>query len=239
MVYAQGLPPGWEYTSTGENHTISVVAPPLINGVAIQPGDYIGVFYINDQGGESCGGAFPYIGGSSVVTAFGDDPMSNDKDGFAYMEPFIFKIYSWCSETEYGDLTAIASPAPYNLLEYVSNGLTVLQILFGTGPETHVVAGNIASGGAPLPNVIVDFTNGVNAVTTDGNGSYLRCVPDGWSGDITPSLEGYDFDPASITLTNIISDSLTNNFITTLSDVTISGVVSASGIPLESSYSYF
>lgn len=233
MAYSQGLPPGWEYTATADSHTISVSVPPLINGVAIQPGDYIGIFYINDEGGESCGGAFPYTGGSSVVTAFGDDPLSNDKDGFSYMEPFIFKIYSWCSETEYGNLTAILSGNSFNGLEFVSNGLTILQILYGTGPQTYVVAGNITSNGAPLPNVIVDFTNGVNAVTTDGDGSYQRCVPDGWSGDITPSLDGYSFDPVSITLTNIVSDSLVNNFITTQSDVIISGVVTASGIPLE------
>ncbi|NCC74577.1 MAG: hypothetical protein EOM06_14445, partial [Sphingobacteriia bacterium] len=57
-AFTQGLPPGWDYVPTPVTHIISIPlsSNPNINGYPLQPGDYIGVFYVNDSGGLSCGG---------------------------------------------------------------------------------------------------------------------------------------------------------------------------------------
>ena len=84
---AQGLPPGWDFGATPSTHIISV---PLeshanINGYALQPGDYIGVFYINDDDEYACGGASEWLGNQNTgIIAFGDDAFTSDKDGFEY-----------------------------------------------------------------------------------------------------------------------------------------------------------
>jgi hypothetical protein len=47
----------------------------------------------------------------------------------------------------------------------------------------------------PLPGVILEFTNGVKAVTSGSGGYYFQIVPDAWSGKVTPSLAPYLFNP--------------------------------------------
>ena len=231
--FAQGLPPGWEYTVTGDNHTISIMQAPIINGVPIEVGDYIGVFYINDEGGETCGGAVEWTGGSgAAISAFGDDNLTSVKDGFAYNEEFIFRIYSWCGEIEYTGITAIVAPVSFNGLNWLSNGLTSLQMVFGSGASIHTVSGSITSGSSPLEGVEVTFSNGVSATYTDADGNYTRCVPDGWSGDITPVSSTYTFDPVSISLSNVTAPSTDNDFSTSVPTVNISGTITQDGTGL-------
>ncbi|MCK9205048.1 MAG: hypothetical protein M0P58_11530, partial [Bacteroidales bacterium] len=49
----------WNYTVTGLVHTISVpnTANPNIYGQPLEPGDWAGAFYMDDNGDEACGGA--------------------------------------------------------------------------------------------------------------------------------------------------------------------------------------
>jgi hypothetical protein len=92
------LPPGWEYINTGTAHIIAVmpVANPEICGVPLQQGDWLGVFYVGDDGLFHCGGAGMYTGGatSTPVIAQGDDTYTTEKDGFAYAEVMNWKIFS-------------------------------------------------------------------------------------------------------------------------------------------------
>ncbi|NCD43131.1 MAG: hypothetical protein EOL88_13735, partial [Bacteroidia bacterium] len=86
--FSQGTPPGWGYQTTLNSHVISVPVATLINGQMIQPGDYIGVFYLDDDGQEACGGYTVYSGVAPVaIMAYGDDNMTTWKDGFASQEP--------------------------------------------------------------------------------------------------------------------------------------------------------
>ncbi len=231
---AQGLPPGWEYTVTGDNHTISIAQTPIINGAPIEVGDYIGVFFINDQGGETCGGAIEWTGGSgTAISAFGDDNMTPGvKDGFANNEEFIFRVYSWCGEVEYTSVTAVLNSSSLSGLNWVPNGLTSLAMVHGTGSVIHAVSGIITGNGIPLEDIEVTFTNGVNSVVTDADGQYVRCVPDQWSGEIIPLSSTYTFDPVSIALSGITAPSTGNDFSVDHGDVTISGSVSQNGAAL-------
>jgi len=96
-----GLPPGWEYENTGTVHIISVftTANPSLCGVPLQQGDYIGVFYIGDDGELHCGGAGMWSGvANTPVIAQGDDQYTPQKDGFDYGETMNWKIYRWTQD---------------------------------------------------------------------------------------------------------------------------------------------
>ncbi|MBN3036214.1 MAG: hypothetical protein JW861_11555 [Bacteroidales bacterium] len=99
-----GLPPGWNVTPTNSWHLLNIPldANPRIYGTPISTGDYIGVFYIDTEGIEQCGGAVSWTGSSAVnMTAYGDDPGTSVKEGFDQLENFIWKIYHWSSFSEY------------------------------------------------------------------------------------------------------------------------------------------
>ena len=230
---AQGLPPGWEYTVTSVNHTISIPNAPIINGQPISVGDYIGVFFINDEGGETCGGAIEYPGGPTAISAFGDDNLSPEKDGFDYGEDFIFRVYDWCAEYEYTNVTAI-NGSGITGLQWVPDGLTSLQALFGSGSVFYEVSGNISSLGSPMEGVSVTFSGGVNPAVTDADGNYSRCVPDGWTGDIIPVATGYTFDPESVALTSVSAATSSVDFnaypIITISGTITEGSTTLSGV---------
>jgi len=92
------LPPGWDYVNTGTAHIIAVMpaANPKICGVPLQQGDWLGVFYVGDDGQLHCGGAGMYTGGatSTPVIAQGDDTYTTEKDGFGYAEVMNWKVFS-------------------------------------------------------------------------------------------------------------------------------------------------
>jgi len=48
--------------------------------------------------------------------------------------------------------------------------------------------------------------------TADSNGDYLFPVENGWSGTVTPELEGYTFDPVSRTYTDVTEDKVDQNY---------------------------
>ena len=103
-----GIPPGWEYDNTGTVHIISVFTSsnPNLCGAPLEQGDYIGVFYTDDQGELRCGGAGMWTGITNTpVIAQGDDDMTPEKDGFAYGEEFTWKIYKWTGDQK--EYTAI------------------------------------------------------------------------------------------------------------------------------------
>lgn len=94
----------WTYTVTGSIHSVNipVSANPKINGKALSTGDWIGAFYLNDSGEEACGGALTWSPfGKGVISIYGDDPTTTEKDGFAEGEAFIWKMFSCSEATEY------------------------------------------------------------------------------------------------------------------------------------------
>ena len=110
------LPPGWDtYTVQGNPHGIIVMlsANPRINDIPIQPGDYIGAFYVDDYGELKCGGTDFWLGDDNIIFgAFGDDPDTPEKDGFGYNEVMHFKVYSYVTHKEY-DVDLIAWDPSY------------------------------------------------------------------------------------------------------------------------------
>lgn len=92
-----GYPDGWHYTRTQNPHIIVIPlsSSPLINGTGLSKGDYIGVFYMLNNI-EICGGAARWNGSNTIsIIAYGDDSLSQIKDGFAIGEQLNWKIKTW------------------------------------------------------------------------------------------------------------------------------------------------
>lgn len=113
-ISREGLPPGWDYQSNTENpHAVIVVlgANPRINDIPLQPGDYIGAFYMDDFGELKCGGADVWNGSENIIFAvFGNDPGTPEKDGFSYNEIMHFKFYYQGNNKDYNVTTVSWDP---------------------------------------------------------------------------------------------------------------------------------
>lgn len=98
------LPAGWEYTESPNMHGMIVFlgANPTINDYELQPGDYIGAFYVDDFGALKCAGADFWSGTDNIIfPIFGDDPATAAKDGFGYAETMQFKVFSQLTQKAY------------------------------------------------------------------------------------------------------------------------------------------
>ena len=134
VVVASG---SWPVTPTGIIHTIQVpiAANPNIFGESLVAGDWIGVFYTNDDGVLACGGAAqksPF--GTFVVTAYGDDITTTEKDGFADGEVFKWKVYDVSENMEYYAIATYDATAP-NQEFFATLGLSKITSLVATEYE--------------------------------------------------------------------------------------------------------
>ncbi|MBI4773009.1 MAG: hypothetical protein HY788_02315 [Deltaproteobacteria bacterium] len=104
-------------------------------------------------------------------------------------------------------------------------------------PSDPVVSGTISTAaGAPVPGVLVTFSNGGGTVTTNVVGFYSRTVPYNWSGAVTPSRSGYTFNPVNLSYQNLTSNRSNQNFqaqVIPPPDPVVSGAIStAAGAPV-------
>ena len=92
------------------------------------------------------------------------------------------------------------------------------------------------SGSTTVPGVAIKVFPG-KAVTSNSSGTYSATVSYGWSGMITPSKNGYDFDPPNIQLDNILGDETNQDFMPTIQKHTVSGkILSEKGQPIADVY---
>lgn len=118
----------WTVTPTGFLHTIQipVSAELLIYGEEMVPGDWLGVFYEDDNGNLICGGAGkinPF--GSAVVLSYGDDITTTEKDGFAEGEMFKWRVFDFSELAEYF-ASATYDPTAPNQEYFATLGLSKL-----------------------------------------------------------------------------------------------------------------
>jgi len=92
------------------------------------------------------------------------------------------------------------------------------------------------SGSTLVPGVTIKGFPG-KAVVSDPSGNYSATVNYGWSGTITPTKVGYDFDPSNIQFDNILGEQNNQGFTPTIQKRTISGkVLSQKGQPIADVY---
>jgi len=131
---AHAVPP-WTYTNTGMNHSIIIDTSvrPTVNGVPLNTGDFVGVFY-DSNGTLACGGYEMWTGSGAIgVAAFGSDLVLPAKDGFAVGETFKWKIW------RQSDSSIVSAQATYRPVggiisdtsRYITNGLSSLRSLSG------------------------------------------------------------------------------------------------------------
>jgi PKD repeat protein len=129
---ANGLPPGWEHSATSSQHAIAVPleANPRIFDVPINPGDFVGVFYYDQDGELKCGGATIWDGDQNVaIAAFGNESFTPFKDGFDLNETFNWRIYSCDLEMEF-DATPEYDPATPNQDKFIPMGMSALTDIY-------------------------------------------------------------------------------------------------------------
>ena len=124
----------WDYTITGRVHTINIPpeANPNVYGEPLVEGDWIGVFYVDDNGDEVCGGAGQIDeDGGTVITAYGNDPTTTEKDGFAVGELFRWRMYVCGTWTEYpaGATYDETQPNKGKFMDWGMSVVTSMQVM--------------------------------------------------------------------------------------------------------------
>jgi len=79
-------------------------------------------------------------------------------------------------------------------------------------PSNHIISGMITSQW-DLSGVTISATDIDPANITYDAGAYTVTVPDGWDGTVTPYKEGYIFEPASYTYTDVVADTPNQDFV--------------------------
>jgi RHS repeat-associated protein len=74
------------------------------------------------------------------------------------------------------------------------------------------LSGTVAAGGTPIVGVAFTATNGGTCTSSNASGQYSCNVPQGWSGSVTPSLNGYSFTPASREYSNVTNNQAAQDF---------------------------
>ncbi len=124
-LFAQILPPSsWNYISNTGNFSNIGINPSInimIGDRAIQNGDAIGAFYTNN-GNQYCGGYYIWDGTTFGWTVWGDNDMTQIKDGFSVNELYQIKVWDAVAGLDYNaDPTFI-----FGNNYYTVNGLTVI-----------------------------------------------------------------------------------------------------------------
>ena len=118
------------------------------------------------------------------------------------------------------------------VLQHITNaGIRLAQTIVSEGPE---LSGAVTdSDGQPLAGVqLSGFSRNVQ---TDATGRFNTTEASGWSGTITPVLQGYTFTPENLEVTNLTSPVIDLNFTATFSgNYLIRGTIKDdSGTPMQ------
>jgi hypothetical protein len=88
------------------------------------------------------------------------------------------------------------------------------QTMFlGDTPVTHTISGNFTSTTWETSGVTIETTNPDDVTIQVEGSTYTVTVPEGWTGNIVPSKEGYYFDPEIREYTNVSADIDAQNYV--------------------------
>lgn len=120
-------PQSWQFSNlTGGNSTIIIPTSifPVIGDDSLKLGDAVGVFY-NDGGQLKCAGYSEFDDDNMAITVWGDDPETEEKDGYSINETYIFKVWQSSQGNEYFAKATYSSGNDY----YTDNGISILSAL--------------------------------------------------------------------------------------------------------------
>lgn len=118
---------------TGNNATLILPAsaPLQVGGTTLAPGDEIAVFTADGL----CAGSMVWQGKSAALTLWGDNAMTEAKDGLAPDEPLTFRVWDASEGVEYRQVSVdLASGRPYLQTQprYYPEGIYVVEALKAT-----------------------------------------------------------------------------------------------------------
>ncbi|MDB3959072.1 SUMF1/EgtB/PvdO family nonheme iron enzyme, partial [Opitutales bacterium] len=103
--------------------------------------------------------------------------------------------------------SAIPSSLTIPLTEFDS-GTTSQSELYLTGEVKNSL-------GVGIEGVTITFSNSGGSTTTNSRGSFVQRMASGWSGDITPSKDNFNFSPAQVNISSLSVDQLATSFVGT------------------------
>jgi hypothetical protein len=126
--YRVRIYPKWFPVITSSTHVIAL--PQNLEPLA--PGDLIGVFYADEDGGVSCGGLVEIDDTQNqVLIAYGNDFTTPEKDGFFEDEPLTWKVFSFQTGKEHDIEVAYDYELPnWNGL-FQTGGISALIDIYG------------------------------------------------------------------------------------------------------------
>lgn len=120
------MPEGWQFNATSMAHNIHVTAETLQIGFDLMPGDLIGVFF-NDNGTEKAAGVAQWNGNHMILTAYGNDPATPQKDGFDLDENMNWKVFFNQFQTSFPLTVSYSSQMPHHDGSFKMMGLSMLE----------------------------------------------------------------------------------------------------------------
>ncbi|MDJ1482492.1 gliding motility-associated C-terminal domain-containing protein [Cytophagaceae bacterium YF14B1] len=140
MLTAQNIP--WKVRPTGVNHTIFIknTIPLTVNGVTLEAGDAIGVFY-DSLGVKACGGYIEWQKQPAALTAYGDDGINK---GFKTGEVFTFRVWKKSTNciSENVQVTYISGGIISHTNQFAPDGISELSTLQGTASTIRYNSGS-------------------------------------------------------------------------------------------------
>ncbi|MBT3206740.1 MAG: hypothetical protein HN704_12100 [Bacteroidetes bacterium] len=154
-------PTNWTYTVTSTNHSIHIqdTIPITINGIQIESGDYIGVFF-DSLGTLVCGGYQIWDSTNTTITAWGED-IGND--GFDIDEVFKWKVWQISTQIEF-DFFSVS----YNTISFPDsgnfaiNGISGISTLDFISSETQTLS--ISPGWSIISTYIDPFESNIDSI---------------------------------------------------------------------------
>jgi len=222
----------WNYTINPTSHTMFVQSTPTINGVSIENGDYIGVFYYDSTAmGLASGGYLEWTsGGANVFSAFGTEtvfPLDGSppiyyNNGFEANEVVYWKVWR-AADGSVVDMTATYTVGGGN---FQVNGVSILSGLAATGAPAIVPvgAGNWTLTEPDALEVLATVTPATCYMGADGivdisvNNAFAP-VSYMWSnGETTEDITGLTADTYTVLVTDGNGCNLTQSFVVTEPD---------------------
>lgn len=93
------------------------------------------------------------------------------------------------------------------LLKYLFILLIFSLVIGVTHSFAKTISGHVRNSiGSGMNGVTLSFSNNIGSTITDSSGYYIQGIPNSWSGTVTPTKDGYGFDPKSRSYSNVTSN---------------------------------
>jgi len=169
---------------------------------------------VQSQGGGV--GAYPYGFGYSVASKFGTI--------MSYQQPYVGRFSNpnmTCSGVPCGVSETKANSANNALaMNNTRTAVAAFRNSVGTTATNYSLNGVVSVNGAGKAGVTITASPTLSCVITASNGIYSCTAPTGWTGTITPSLAGFTFAPAKLTVAAVTANVSGLNFQGTAASVT-------------------